>query len=149
MGEGVGPLQDAYQALSPTLRGEMTSDEFLAGYRGLAHLSLLQSHLVASSPDSAQVFVEEERTLAMEGLPVMAWFVGSVTVTRTAEGWKISDLKGLKPEDIISTLIGGHMAGYFEASEVAMARLRCNGTASLVRPRLNCCLRTRLREWEE
>jgi hypothetical protein len=127
VGEGLGPLEDAYRNLAPTLRSQMTGEEFLAGYRGLAHLSLLQSHIMPGAPlDSAQVFVEEERTMAMEGVPVMAWFVGPVTVTKTGDGWKISDLKGVKPEDIISTVISGHL----EAPEVAMASLHCNATTA-------------------
>ncbi len=132
IGEGPGPLQDAYQTLAPTLRGQMTFEEFLAGYRGLAHLSLLQSHAIPGAPsDSAQVFVEEERIMVMEGVPVTAWFVGPVTVTKMSDVWRISDLKDVKPEDIISTLAGGgHMPGHLEAPEVAMASLHCNATSS-------------------
>jgi len=139
VGQGPGPLEDAYQTLAPTLRSQMSFSEFFAGYRGLAHLSLLQSHsMPGSQPDSAQVFVEEERTMALEGVPVMAWFVGPVTVTKTGEGWKISDIKDVKPEDIISALSGGHMPARLDAMEVAMASLHCNGTTT------TCTVKTKL-----
>ncbi len=131
IGDGPQPLERAYDNLASTLRSRMSQEEFLAGYRGLARLSLLQDHSMGgSSPDSERVLVEEERTMVLEGIPAVAWFEGLVTVTKTSDGWKISDLKDVKPEDIISTPIGGLMRWHADPVAVAMASLHCEGVAA-------------------
>ncbi|MBV9503216.1 MAG: hypothetical protein JO138_27905 [Acidobacteriaceae bacterium] len=130
IGDGPQPLERAYSSLAPTLRSRMSREEFLAGYRGLARLTLLQDHsMTGSSPDSERVLVEEERTMVLEGIPAVAWFEGLITVTKTSEGWKISELKDVKPEDIISTPIGGEMPWHTDPAAVAMASLHCEGAA--------------------
>ncbi len=129
VGAGTGPLVQAYEQLAPALRKQMNQQEFLAHFRGLARMRLLQEHPsgTAVQEDSMEVFVEEERTMAIEGIPAMAWFQGFVTVTRTSEGWRISSIENVKPEDIIDAL-SDQMAWRSNAVDVAMARLQCAST---------------------
>src|ERR1700730_13361176 len=70
VGGGPEPLTEAYRQLAPSLRQQMTEAQFFEHFRGLAHLELLQAHLVDSDakPD-LQVFVEEERTMDFAGVP--------------------------------------------------------------------------------
>src|ERR1700680_1636570 len=60
VGGGPYPLTKAYQQLAPSLRQQMTEAQFFDHFRGLAHLELLQAHVVdsdANKPD-LQIFVE-------------------------------------------------------------------------------------------
>lgn len=89
-------------------------------------MRLLQAHVVNSTAKEnyVQVFVEEERTMAIEGIPAVAWFQGFLGVTKTADGWKISSLEDVKPENIISTL-DDPLTKRSDPVEVALARLQC------------------------
>jgi hypothetical protein len=121
VGGGPYPLTQAYQQLAPSLRQQMTEAQFFEHFRGLAHLELLQAHVVdsdANKPD-LRVFVEEERTMDFAGVPAVAWYKGFLAMTQTADGWKISSLKGITPEDIISHSLGGHSPWVFEPEQVA------------------------------
>lgn len=133
VGAGPGPLVHAYEQLAEALRKQMGRDQFLAHFRGLARMRLLQAHPVYATlgEDSVQVFVEEERTMAIEGIPAMAWFEGFVTVTRNPEGWRISSLGDVKPEDIIDAL-DEHLPGRGDPVEAARARARCEKEACSV-----------------
>ena len=126
VGGGPYPLTKAYQQLAPSLRQQMTEAQFFEHYRGLAHLELLQAHVVDSGADTPdlQVFVEEERTMDFAGVPAVAWYKGFLAMTQTAGLWKISSLKGITPEDIISHSLGGHMPWVFDPEEVAKQNLR-------------------------
>lgn len=126
VGSGVGPLVQAHQQLAAQLRAHMDRDQFLVHYRGLARMHLLQAHAVSATArdNYAQVFVEEERTMAIEGVPVVAWFEGFIDVTKTPDGWKISSLENVKPEDIIDAL-GNNTPRHDNAVEAALARLQC------------------------
>jgi len=106
VGGGQGPLVHAYEQLAAPLRKQMNREEFLAHFRGLARMRLLEAYAVNANmrEDSVQVFVEEERTMVIEGIPAMAWFEGMLTLSRTPEGWRISSLENVKPEDLIDAL---------------------------------------------
>jgi hypothetical protein len=121
VGGGQYPLTEAYQQLAPSLRRQMTETQFFEHYRGLAHLGLLQAHVVESSAKEPilRVFVEEERTMDFAGVPAVAWYKGFLAMTQTADGWKISSLKGITAEDIISHSLGGHSPWVFEPEQVA------------------------------
>jgi hypothetical protein len=126
VGRGPGPLMQAYQQLAPSLRQQMSETQFFEHFRGLAHLELLQTHVVdsdANKPD-LQVFVEEERTMDFAGVPAVAWYKGFLVMTQTTDGWKISSLKGITPEDIISHSLGGHSPWVFEPEQVATVSIQ-------------------------
>ena len=126
VGSGVGPLVQAHQQLAAQLKRHMDRDQFLVHYRGLARMQLLQAHAVSTTArdNYVQVFVEEERTMAIEGIPVVAWFEGFIDVAKTQDGWKISSLENVKPEDIIDAL-GNHAPRRDDPVEAAWARLQC------------------------
>lgn len=128
VGDGVGPLVQAREQLAAQLKERMDREQFLVHYRGLAHMRLLQAHpvLTTAHDNHVLVFVEEERTMAIEGVPVMAWFKGFIDVTKAQDGWKISSLENVKPEDIIDAL-GSHAQLHNDPTEVAMAHLQCKG----------------------
>jgi hypothetical protein len=104
----------------------MDRDQFLVHFRGLARMRLLQAHGIrATARDNlVQVFVEEERTMAIEGIPAVAWFEGFVSVIKTSDGWRICSLEDVKPEDIISAL-DDPGSRHTDPVEVAIARLQC------------------------
>lgn len=126
VGGGVGPLVEAYQQLAPALKQRMDRGQFLVHYRGLARMHLLQAYPVLTSAHDnyVQVFVEEERTMAIEGVPLMAWFEGTVELTKGQDGWKVSSLENVKPEDLIDAL-GDHTPWHDDPVDVAMARVGC------------------------
>src|SRR5712691_9479564 len=82
VGGGPYPLTQAYQQLAPSLRQQMTEAQFFERFRGLAHLELLQAHVVDSGADKPdlQVFVEEERTMDFAGVPAVAWYKGFLVI---------------------------------------------------------------------
>lgn len=126
VGGGVGPLIEAYQQLAVELKQHMDRGQFLVHYRGLARMHLLQAYPVLTSAHDnyVHVFVEEERTMAIEGVPVMAWFEGTIELTKGQDGWKISSLENVKPEDLIDAL-GDHTPWHDDPVDVAMARAGC------------------------
>ena len=126
VGHGIGPLAQAYGQLAADLQKHMDRDQFFVHFRGLARMRLLQTHGVISTANEnyVQVFVEEERTMAIEGIPAVAWFQGFLSVTKTADGWKISSLDDVKPENIISTL-DDPVTKHSDPVDVALARLQC------------------------
>ena len=126
VGSGVGSLVHAYQQLANQLKDHMDRDQFLVHYRGLARMHLLQAHAVTTTArdNYVQVFVEEERTMAIEGIPAMAWFEGFIDVTKAPDGWKISSLENVKPEDIIDAL-ENRAQRRDDPAEAALARLHC------------------------
>lgn len=128
VGAGQGALIHAHQLLAAELQQHMNRDQFLVHFRGLARMRLLQAYAVVrtAAENHVRVFVEEERTMAIEGVPVMAWFEGFIDVTKTQEGWRISSLEDVKPEDIIGAL-GDHGPGHGDPVELAMAHLQCKG----------------------
>jgi len=137
VGAGQGPLVQAYEHLAASLRKQMDREQFLAHFRGLARMRLLQAHPASATAreDYVQVFVEEERTMAIEGIPAMAWFQGFLTVTRSTEGWRISSLEDVKPEDIIDAL-DEHLSRRSDPAEVAMARLGCGEGCNIAKKTL-------------
>lgn len=126
VGTGEGALLQAYQQLATELKQHMDRDQFLVHFRGLARMRLLQAHGLNTTAheNHVRVFVEEERTMAIEGVPVMAWFEGLIDVTKTQEGWKVSSIEDVKPEDIIDALRDGP-AWHGDPVEIAMAHLQC------------------------
>jgi hypothetical protein len=104
----------------------MSKAQFFAHYRGLARLKLLQAHAANAQEGVSRVFVEEERIAVLAGVPAMAWFAGFVEVTRTSEGWKISNFTDVKPEDIISMSLGGHQPWRADPEDVARVGLKCS-----------------------
>lgn len=126
VGGGVGPLIEAYQQLATELKQHIDRSQFLVHYRGLARMHLLQAHPVLTSAHDnyVEVFVEEERTMAIEGVPVVAWFDGTIELTKAPDGWKISSLENVKPEDLIDAL-GDHTPWHNDPIDVAMARVGC------------------------
>jgi hypothetical protein len=126
VGRGVGPLAQAHGQLAADLQKHMDRDQFFVHFRGLARMRLLQAHGVTSTANEnyVQVFVEEERTMAIEGIPAVAWFQGFLSVTKTPDSWKISSLDDVKPENIISTL-DDPVTKRGDPVEVALTRLQC------------------------
>lgn len=127
VGDGPQPLAEAYQQLHPSLRQRMSELGFFVYFRGLARLRLLQVRPSCDGqpPESAKILVEEERTLVIEGIPAVAWYWGFLAVTQTPQGWRISDLDDIHPEDIISLPLGGHMPYRGNPAEVAKAYMQC------------------------
>ncbi len=126
VGSGVGPLVQAHQQLAAPLKQHLDRDQFLVHYRGLARMRLLQAHAVLTTArdNHVQVFVEEERMMAIEGVPVMAWFEGFIEVTKGQDTWKISSLENVKPEDIIDALDDrGPQHG--DSVQAALEHLQC------------------------
>src|SRR5579864_5883562 len=82
VGGGPEPLIEAYQELAPSLRLQMTEAQFFEHFRGLAHLKLLQAHVVDSGTNDPdlQVFVEEQRTMDFAGVPAVAWYKGFLVI---------------------------------------------------------------------
>jgi hypothetical protein len=126
VGSASEPLHEAYLQLSLALRTRMSEAQFFAHYRGLARLKLLQAHAANGEDGRSRVFVEEERIALLGGVPAMAWFAGFVEVTRTSDGWKISNFKDVKPEDIISMSLGGHQPWRADPEDVALVGLKCS-----------------------
>jgi hypothetical protein len=126
VGRGIGPLAQAHAQLAAELQKHMDREQFLVHFRGLARMRLLQAHGIRETArdNLVQVFVEEERTMAIEGIPAVAWFQGFVSVTKTADGWRISSLEDVKPEDIIGALDDMGPRN-IDPVEVAIARLQC------------------------
>jgi hypothetical protein len=129
VGRGVGQLAQAHAQLAAELQKRMDREQFLVHFRGLARMRLLQAHgIKATARDNlVQVFVEEERTMVIEGIPAVAWFQGFVSVTKTADGWRISSLEDVKPEDIIGAL-DDPGPRHIDPVEVAIAHLQCETT---------------------
>jgi hypothetical protein len=134
VGSGPFPLMQAYRMLAPSLRSKMTEAQFFEHFRGLAQVRLLQAHAIHSGKpeQSILVFVEEERTLVMQGVPAVAWFQGLLTVSRTPAGWVIADLSRVKPENIVSFSLGGHQPWVFNSEDVALVNTdeACCGNGS-------------------
>ena len=127
VGSGPQPLREAYQQLAPSLRQQISETQFLTYFQGLAHLKLLQAHPMceAATVETVRVFVEEERVMAIQGIAAVAWYAGFIAVAHTPAGWKISSLKDVQPEDIISLPLGGHMPWRDDPEAVALVRLDC------------------------
>jgi hypothetical protein len=132
VGSGPAPLQEAYQQLAPQLREQMSEAQFFAYFQGLANVKLLQAHASrdTATVDAVRVFVEEERVIVIQRIPAIAWYKGFIDVAHTSGGWKISNLKDVSPEDIITLPLGGHMPWKADPEEVARVSLDCS--------RLNC-----------
>lgn len=128
VGGGVGPLVHAHEQLAGQLKQHLDRDQFLVHYRGLARMRLLQAHAVLTTArdNYVQVFVEEERMMAIEGVPVMAWFEGFIEVTKAQDAWKISSLENVKPEDIIDAL-DDRGPQHDDPVQAALEHLQCKG----------------------
>src|SRR5262249_49517597 len=125
VGSGPAPLEEAYRQLAPSLRQRMTRDQFFAHFQGLAHLKLLQAHAAYVADKPARIFVEEERTMVINGIPAVAWYAGVVAMTLTPDGWKVSSLQDVRPEDIISLELGGHQPWRADPEYVALVQFHC------------------------
>lgn len=117
---GTAGLSQAYQRLAPSLRSSLTEAVFDRRYARIAHVTLLQAHLVRMdiANHAATVFVEEERTVVLEKIPAVAWYAGEVRLMESAGEWKISGFD-LAVEDIISLAYGGHMPYRSDPNEVS------------------------------
>ena len=126
VGSGTGPLLKGYGALAPSLRARMSESQHMKHFRGVAEVKLLQAR-PACQPDSpARVFVEEERTVVLEGFSAIAWYSGFLKMENTGRQWRIADLSDIRPEDLISLRLGGHMPWREDPVEVARLALRCD-----------------------
>ncbi len=121
VGIGVEGLRQAYARLAPAFQRKTSLAGFEKGYECMAHVELLQAHLGKLDDPSgkATVFVEEERTLLLEGIGVVAWYAGLLQLARDPGGWKIAGFN-LEAEDIISDY-GGHQPWRGDPVEVAEA----------------------------
>ena len=123
---GDGPFDGAYVLLSAALKATMPKAAFEEIYAEVAHMKLLQAHLVRVNEraGAAEVFVEEERTIvartsANERVPAIAWYTGTLKLERNTVGvWQI-DSMAIMPEDIISIQYGGHSPWRSDVQEVA------------------------------
>ena len=108
-----GRFDEAYAPLSAALKATMPKAAFEEIYAEVAHMELLQAHLVRvdERAGAAEVFVEEERTIvartgANEQVPAIAWYTGSLKLDRNNAGvWQI-DSMAIMPEDITSSTLG-------------------------------------------
>jgi len=115
-----------YALLSASLHTRMPNAVFEEAYAEVANMKLLQAHLVeaAQSAGTAEVFVEEERTIVGRTatnaqVPAVAWYTGTLRLERNAAGVWMIDSIGTTPEDIISMKYGGHSPWRSDAQEVA------------------------------
>ena len=123
---GDGPFDGAYVLLSAALKATMPKAAFEEIYAEVAHMKLLQAHLVRVNEraGAAEVFVEEERTIvartsANERVPAIAWYTGTLKLERNTVGvWQI-DSMAIMAEDIISMQYGGHSPWRSDVQEVA------------------------------
>jgi hypothetical protein len=121
-----GRFDTAYALLSAAMNATMPKPAFEEIYAEVAHMKLLQAHLVRvdERAGAAEVFVEEERTIvartgANEQVPAIAWYTGTLKLERNNAGvWQI-DSMAIMPEDIISLQYGGHSPWVSEVQEVA------------------------------
>jgi len=116
-----GRFTRAYDLLAPALKGKMSRMVFEETYAELAHVQLLQAHLVAAKSTAREsvVFVEEERTVVFNNaVPAVAWYEGTLQLTRTPDGWRITAID-VHPEDLISVNYGGHQPWRNDPVEVA------------------------------
>jgi len=120
-----GRFDEAYALLSAALKATMPKAAFEEIYAEVAHMELLQAHLVrVDERAGAEVFVEEERTIvartgANEQVPAIAWYTGSLKLDRDNAGVWLIDSMTIMPEDIISMQYGGHSPWLSDAQEVA------------------------------
>ena len=121
-----GRFDGAHALLSAALKATMPKASFEEIYAEVAHMKLLQAHLVRvdERAGAAEVFVEEERTIvartgANEQVPAIAWYTGSLKLERNAAGVLQIDSMAIMPEDIISMQHGGHSPWLSDAQEVA------------------------------
>ena len=123
IGTGRSGLERAYKLLAPEFRAHTSDPVFEKEYATVAQVKLLQAHLVGVEPDdkTAQVFVEEERTVLLEGINAVTWYEGNLHVVNVNGQWQIASF-ALKPEDIISGL-GGHMPWRSDPVTVAEVQL--------------------------
>jgi hypothetical protein len=111
----------AYDLLAPALKDKMSPMVFEETYAEVAHVQLLQAHLIASKGTTREgaVFVEEERTVVFKNaVPAVAWYEGTLQLTRTPDGWRITAID-VHPEDLISVSYGGHQPWRNDPVEVA------------------------------
>jgi len=116
-----GRFTRAYQLLAPSLKEKMPPKAFEDTYAELAHVQLLQAHLMASKSTAREgaVFVEEERTVVFnDAVPAVAWYEGTLQLTRTPDGWRITAID-VHAEDLISVNYGGHQPWRNDPVEVA------------------------------
>ena len=121
-----GRFDGAYVLLSAALKATMPTAAFEELYAEVAHMKLLQAHLVWADERAAaaEVFVEEERTIvartgANEQVPAVAWYTGVLKLERNSVGiWQIDSI-AILPEDIISMQYGGHSPWRSDVQEVA------------------------------
>ncbi len=120
-----GRFDKAYGLLAPTLKDKMTDAAFEETYAELANMKFLQAHLASmdNSAGNADVYVEEERTVVFNNIPAVAWYQGTLHVTRSAGDWQIAGID-LRPEDLISVNFGGHMPWRNNPVEVAQIAAR-------------------------
>ena len=116
-----GRFTRAYDLLAPALKEKMSRMVFEETYAELAHVQLLQAHLIAAKSTTREgaVFVEEERTVVFNNaVPAVAWYEGTLQLTRTLDGWRITAID-VHPEDLISVNYGGHQPWRNDPVEVA------------------------------
>jgi hypothetical protein len=121
-----GRFDLAYALLSAPLKATMSKAAFEEINAEVAHVTLLQAHLVRvdERAGAAEVFVEEERTIvartgADEQVPAIAWYTGTLKLERNSAGvWQI-DSMAILPEDIISMEYGGHSPWRLDVQETA------------------------------
>jgi hypothetical protein len=116
-----GRFTRAYDLLAPALKEKISPVLFEETYAELAHVQLLQAHLIASKTSTREgaVFVEEERTVVFnKAVPAVAWYEGTLQLTRTSDGWRITAID-IHPEDLISVNYGGHQPWRNDPAEVA------------------------------
>jgi hypothetical protein len=152
VGDLSSPFPQAYRLLSPVLQGRMSEQAFEQTYAQVAHMALLQAHLASVDKNTglADVFVEEERTIVLErtntspGIPAIAWYEGTLHLTKLSGAWQIAAFD-LGPEDIISMEHGGHEPWLADPDEVAKVaagqfcqygRINCGRPCSSAVPRL-------------
>ena len=123
-----GRFDRAYELLSAALKAAIPKAAFEEMYAEVAHMNLLQAHLVRvdERAGAAEVFVEEERTIvartgANQQVPAIAWYTNTLKLERKSGGvWQINSMAPM-PEDIISMQYGGHSPWRSDVQEVAQA----------------------------
>src|SRR6185436_19833974 len=88
-----GRFTRAYGLLAAALKEKISPTVFEETYAEVAHVHVLQAHLIASKSTTREgaVFVEEERTVVFNNaVPAVAWYEGTLQLTRTPDGWRIT-----------------------------------------------------------
>lgn len=112
IGSGEAPYAAAYAYLDPGWRARLPFEKFVAGWKGVAHLDLLQAvdaGPVPYNPKGRRVYVEVREYLVLPHWQAIGFADGIFTTQASSQGWWLSG-GGLQPEDVVTSAFGGAAA---------------------------------------